>query len=186
MENLGDNVMRNFSCLMFLAVSCVSGAAHAVSGSGDSATAALETVPPLFSGLIVSPPQAAQGEIVTLQFSASEALEDDPVVTVNGNPATRTAKTAYSYEYIVLGTDPLGPVDIAVSGFDLLGNPGAASAPAALTILPLAPQVPLRAWPAGVALLAVGYWHSLVNARSACCWCLRCWRPRWRWRPPQR
>lgn len=152
---------------MFLAVSCVSGAAHAVSGSGDSATAALETVPPLFSGLIVSPPQAAQGEIVTLQFSASEALEDDPVVTVNGNPATRTAKTAYSYEYIVLGTDPLGPVDIAVSGFDLLGNPGAASAPAALTILPLAPQVPLRAWPAGVALLAVGV-LALARQRKVC------------------
>jgi hypothetical protein len=130
--------------------------AHAVSGSGDSATGALETVVPTYSGLSVLPAQAGAGEVVTITFSSSENLLSEPEVTVNGNPATASAKSAYSFEYTVLPGDPLGPVDVAVNGFDLVGNPGALNAPGALQIVAPTASVPLRAWPVAVALLVVG------------------------------
>lgn len=116
----------------------------------------IDSTAPVFSNVVVDPAEASAGTLVAISFTSSEAITDDPIVTVNGNPATRTAKAAFAYEYTVLPTDPIGPATIEVSGLDLAGNAGMASSNVALVIVPNAPSVPLPAWPLGVLLAAVG------------------------------
>ena len=55
-----------FTC--FAAVFGVCLSAGALTGSGDSAVGALETVAPVFSSLAVDPAQAAAGDTVTITF----------------------------------------------------------------------------------------------------------------------
>jgi len=113
-------------------------------------------VAPVFSGLSVTPGAAAAGETVTITFASSEDLLGDPDVTVNGNPASPSAKAAFSYDYTVLPGDAIGPVEVEISGFDLAGNVGTLNAPGALEVVVPAAGLPLRAWPVAVALLAAG------------------------------
>lgn len=85
---------------------------------------------------------------------------------MNGNPATHMAKAPFTYEYTVLPGDA-GPVEITISGFDLAGNLGTLSAPAALEITPLGASVPLRAWPVVLSLLAAGVLVLTLRRRHA-------------------
>jgi formylglycine-generating enzyme required for sulfatase activity len=101
---------------------------------------------PVFSGLSVTPSIAGAGDVVSISFSTSEALDGDPEVTVNGNPAVRSGKAAYAYEYTVLPGDPFGTADIVISGFDLAGNLGGISSSSALTIAEAGVELPIRAW----------------------------------------
>jgi len=131
--------------------------AGALTGSGDSAVGALETVAPAFSSLVVDPAQAAAGETVTITFAVSEALDMVPSVLVNGNVADFVEETKagnYSYAYLVPAEDPLGMATIEIAGQDLVGNPGALSDSSVLEIAEAAPSVPVRAWPVFLVLLA--------------------------------
>ena len=132
---------------------CVSAAA--LTGSGDSAVGALETVVPVFSALAAEPPQAGAGQTVTITFSVSESLGANPVVTVNGNAAAFVGEAKagnYTYDYTVQGSDAIGTAVIEISGWDLLGNPGSLSSAIVLEVQ----LMPLRGWPVFVGLLLAG------------------------------
>ena len=116
----------------------------------------IDNTAPSFSNVAVNPSEASSGTLVSIAFDGSEALAGDPDVTVNGNPATRTAKAPFAYEYNVLPTDPIGAATIQIDGIDLAGIAGSFSNSVALTIVPAAPNVPLAAWPLGLALAAAG------------------------------
>jgi len=125
----------------------------------NSASAAGVGTPPVFSGLAVDPAQASVEETVTITFSSSEDLDGDPIITVNGNPATvvsATKATNFTCEYVVLVSDPLGAATIAISGFDAAGNLGSLESATALEIVEGAPELPVRWWPAALALLLAG------------------------------
>ncbi len=114
---------------------------------------------PIFTNLVANPAQASEGETVAITFTCSEPLSGDPSVTVNGHEATwvSSAKSAdFTYRYVVQSSDPLGTAGVSVTGFDLAGNMGSMSSDAALEIVVETPGLPLYAWPAGLALLAVG------------------------------
>lgn len=152
--------MRNFLLVVILVAYGVCGAAQALSGSGDSATGTLETIAPVFSGLVASPPEAGRGQTITLTFTASEALLDVPEVNINGNPATYISANGfdYTFHYTVETLDTLGLATLQITGTDLVGNTGQLSDYSTFGIV----QVPLRAWPVALALLAAAV---LVLAR---------------------
>jgi hypothetical protein len=116
----------------------------------------VDNTDPVFSNVVATPSEASAGELVAITFASSEAIAGDPDVTVNGNPAARTAKAAYAYEYTVLPGDPLGPATVEIGGVDALGNPGMLTDNDALTIVPAAGALPVFAWPLGLALATVG------------------------------
>ena len=64
--------------------------ANSVSGMGKGTA-------PVFSDLKVMPSEAAAGDIVAISFTASEILQADPEVTVNGQPATAPYGKADGY-----------------------------------------------------------------------------------------
>ncbi len=116
-------------------------------------------VAPVFTALSVTPSSAAEGDTVTITFTASEPLDGDPVVTVNGHPAAWVsgAKAVdFSYTYTVAEEDAPGMASLAVSGYDLAGNMGVLSDGAVLEILGTDPGLPVRAWPLALLLLGAG------------------------------
>ncbi|MGV3505490.1 MAG: Kelch repeat-containing protein [Adhaeribacter sp.] len=70
---------------------------------------------------------AKPGDVVTLRFTASEALQT-PVVSLAGRPATLTAGAANQYlaSYTLTAAEAEGPLAFAVSFRDLVDNPGIA------------------------------------------------------------
>jgi formylglycine-generating enzyme required for sulfatase activity len=122
----------------------------------NSASATGMGIPPVFSGLTVTPTIAGPGDTVSISFSASEDLDTEPTVSVNGNLAnfTGSAKaTSFAYEYTVEDTDPMGTAAIEISGFDPAGNLGTLSG--SFTIIEAA-TLPLSIWPAAIALFLAG------------------------------
>lgn len=118
----------------------------------DSIT--LDTAGPVFLNIEADPVQASEDDIVRITFDVSEALEDEPHVTVNGHEAMReTAAPGWVYRYTVLGPeeDPLGPAYLEIAGVDLFGHDGAAGTSDVLTIVEVA-QVPATGF---LALLAL-------------------------------
>lgn len=126
-------------------------------------------VPPVFSGLTITPPEAAPGETVTIYFAASEDLDTAPDVTVNGNPATLEGgakATGFSYTYTVAELDPLGPATVFISGFDAAGNLGTLSG--SFTIAE-AVTLPMNPWPAIFAFMLTGL-AVLLRRRGTIAW----------------
>jgi hypothetical protein len=126
--------------------------------AGPSELARVDNSAPSYSNLSADPASASAGQDVSLEFFTTEFTTTDPEVTVNGNPAVRTAKGApiYFYTYTVLPTDPEGPASIVISGIDDAANVGSFSDNSALTILPSEEPLPVVAWPLGVALATAG------------------------------
>jgi hypothetical protein len=124
--------------------------------AGPSAIVTVDNTDPVFSNVVATPNSAELGQAVSISFDSTEALASDPDVTVNGNPATRTAKAPFTYGYTVLGTDPVGPATIEISGLDSAGNANLLSNTTALSIVNAAPNLPLIAWPLGMALALAG------------------------------
>ena len=116
-------------------------------------------IAPGFTGISAAPATAAVGEVVEISFTASETLDGDPEVTVNGNAAALTTAgpgLAYTFSYTVLAGDALGAATIGIAGLDLAGNAGVANDSAALTIVAAPVQVPVGAWPLLLLLPAAG------------------------------
>ena len=126
--------------------------------SAGSVTARVDNTAPVYSSVSVNPSTAYEGQDVEISFLASEFAAVDPDVTVNGNPATRSAKgsPAYVYTYAVLPTDPAGPATIAISGIDDAGNVAALTDSTSFTIANVPQNVPVMAWPAALVLAAAG------------------------------
>jgi len=151
--------MQDGQTVTLTATSVQDAVGNPIDTSANSASAPGVGVAPIFTGLIADPGQASAGETVSISFSSSEELDGDPIVTVNGNAATfvsGTKATSFTYEYLVLHADPLGAAAIAISGSDLAGNLGSLSDSAALEIVEPEPELPLRWFPAALALLLAG------------------------------
>lgn len=127
---------------------------NALATSLTSEAVVIDMMPPAFSLVVAVPSQAKEGESIAITFDSSEPTVGDPVVTVNGNPATRTAKASLTYSYTVLPSDPLGPATISISGTDNAGNVGTLASGSAFTVVAQAvpTQMPLASWPLFVGL----------------------------------
>ena len=125
---------------------------------GNTASGPGIGIPPVFTNVTVSPDRAGVGTKVTIKFDVSEALLDEPEVTVNGRlaeSALGNKASDYEYVYTVSELDPFGPAALVISGFDLAGNAGAYYDNQAFRVLDLE-ALPLRAWPVFAALLLLG------------------------------
>ena len=102
----------------------VSGFDRAGNRGQDETSVYFNFTPPTFLNITPSPDPARAGVTVTITFTATEALWENPVVTVNGNPATFVSRTGldYTYSYLVQGTEPEGENTIVIRGMDLAGN----------------------------------------------------------------
>lgn len=123
--------------------------AFALTGSGVSDIAPLETIAPVFSGLTITGVRTEAGATVTTSFTASEPLYANPVVTVNGVTATftNTSKGAVDYIYTCsINAEASQIVTVAILGDDVVGNPGALTEDVSLELDDLT-YVPLRVWP---------------------------------------
>ncbi len=114
-----------------------------VSGSGTFSLSSTDTTgPPVFSNIIASPAFAKTSTVVTITFTVSESLVSNPTVTVNGRAAAYQSNVGndYTYSYTVQAADPNGNAVIQVSGTDLAGDSGSATAPSGtLTIDRISP-----------------------------------------------
>ncbi len=115
-------------------------------------------IPPTFSNLTAVPSRVAEGDTVTILFSVSEPIDGNPLVTVNGHDATRSAgkDVDYSYTYTVSASDPLGMAAVAIYGEDLAGNSASLSSDGLFDIVDALASAPLHTWPTAVALLVAG------------------------------
>jgi hypothetical protein len=93
----------------------------------DAGSVTLDVTAPTFAGIAASPDPARSGDTLTVTFTASETLAANPAVTVDGNAAgfVSNATLFYTYDYVAQGTEAEGAVTVAVSGSDVIGNPGA-------------------------------------------------------------
>jgi hypothetical protein len=142
-------------------ISIAAGVASDAAGNTSVAPADSVSVDfnPDFSNLAVFPKPAEPGETVTITFSVSETLSGDPTVTLNGMTANLVGSTVvggvvnYTYSYTVPQDAVLGPVSIAISGIDGLGNVGAVEEDAFFEV---GQTLPVMAWPAALLLVAAG------------------------------
>ncbi len=151
--------MRNGVSLYLTASGVQDALGNPINPAANSAVCNGLGVAPVFSELTVLPTKAAAGDTVTISLNASETLQADPEVTVNGHPATSIyIKTGgYIFEYEVQEDDLLGLAVIEVSGADLAGNLGTLSDNDALEITQDVEGLPLPGWPwAAALLLAMG------------------------------
>lgn len=146
----------------FIGITVAAGVGSDTAGNqtdvATSNTARVDNTAPAYSNVSVNPPTAYDGQAVEISFLATEFATADPDVTVNGNPATRSAKgsPAYVYTYSVLPTDPVGPATIAVAGIDDAGNVATLTDSTTFTIANVPQNVPVMAWPAALVLAAAG------------------------------
>jgi hypothetical protein len=83
----------------------------------------------------LNPPVAKKGQLVTLDFDASEELGDFPVVTLGGKAMNRQGQSGvhYTYNLIAAESDGEGIKDISITLVDKAGNPsGAIACPSVL------------------------------------------------------
>ena len=148
--------MRNGAAVTLTATGLQDLRGNPIDPAHNSASCAGIGVPPTFTDLLVAPAQAAAGDTVTIAFTASEALNGEPIVAVDSHDAVLLSKGgSYTYTYTVRHNDPLGMVSLSITGSDLADNMGSLSNDTALQIIEHGSTLPLYAWPAGLALLAV-------------------------------
>lgn len=141
-----------FRVLAILTCAVLAPWASAVVGTGDSADGRLDTVAPSFADTTVEP-ALTLGDALTVLVRASEALFEEPVVTVNARPTSHVPDTEYDFIFLVMPGDRFRPGQLHIEGMDLVGNRATLNR----TITVLAPlPVPLRPWLAIPLLLAAG------------------------------
>lgn len=84
----------------------------------------IDKVAPTMSGFSVSPNPAKSGSVLTIKFTASEALVNNPTVTVNANSASYVSNSGlvYTYNYTVAGTETNGVNVVSVALIDMATN----------------------------------------------------------------
>lgn len=99
-----------------------------ISATTEPATSVtFDKTPPTFGIINVSPSPAKSGTEVTVTFTASEDLQSDPVVTIDGQPATQFNKTDLTYVYKRIldgGETESAEAVVSISGTDPAGNYG--------------------------------------------------------------
>ncbi|MHC4503104.1 MAG: prolyl oligopeptidase family serine peptidase, partial [Planctomycetota bacterium] len=106
--------------------------------AGNPGSASVEmtfdfTAPEILN-LSVTPDTATPGDTLTITFSSDEPLAATPDVAVDSIPATFVTGSAlaYTYEYLVQGTETEGGVVVSVSVSDPVGNEGTGTGMAVL------------------------------------------------------
>lgn len=114
---------------------------------------------PVFSNLVVMPPQATVGQRVRILFDSSEEMYRSPAVRINGRNAVWISggnkATNFVYEYTVSAVDTPGMAEITISGCDSALNQGTLTRIDVLEIMKVTLGVPLRAWHIVVGLLVL-------------------------------
>ena len=118
-----------------------------VSEFSNSQIIIYDKTPPEISAVGISPSLSSVG-MVTISFTASETLESDPIVKINGNLATKRTSIVgsavkYEYTYSIKEDDDQGAADLLISVNDLAGNKSTYSADDLLTIDCLSPDSPI-------------------------------------------
>ena len=151
-------------------ISIASGVAGDTAGNtslavGPSTGAVMvDNTDPVFSNVVATPSEASAGETTRITFDSSEPTAGDPEVTVNGNPAMRTSKAAYAYEYTLDPSDPIGAASIDIGGVDAAGNAGMLTDSSALVIMAVPAATPLAPWPLALVLGAAA--TAVVRRRT--------------------
>ena len=125
----------------------------------NSAGISTDFTPPEFTAITVPPSPANVGTLVTVEFTTSETLPSNPVVTLGTQPATFVSLSAsrYTFRRTLTGTETEGTAEIRISGSDAAGNAGLSTsstievdftAPvfSALSRSPAIAVVPERSW----------------------------------------
>ncbi|MCK5687991.1 hypothetical protein KAI87_01915, partial [Myxococcota bacterium] len=108
----------------------VTGTDHAGnSGTGEGSLSLninQDSTPPEILNLSATPNPATAGDTIIIDFSVSEELKSDPLVTLGLNQATLVSHTGldYSFSYLVTGDDGGGATEIKVVAYDLANNEG--------------------------------------------------------------
>ena len=91
---------------------------------------------PWFIGLTAEPSVARRGNYVTLTFTASEPLANDPVVEVNGLAAWKFSQIgqAYAFQCQLRADEAGGPAEISITGRDAAEMNGTMIDQSALTV----------------------------------------------------
>jgi len=88
----------------------------------------IDATAPVFTAHDVSPERVKSGQDVTVTFTTSEDLVDDPIVQLGLLVMTKAAQTGrdYTYKYTTLGTEGDGTRTVSMQMADVAGNAGGA------------------------------------------------------------
>lgn len=113
------------------------GTCNEASTSSDN-TVEFDNVPPQFTGITANPPAINASQTTQISFNASEVLSANPAVAVNGDSALFDSKNgnAYTYSYTAQCDCTSGSATISITGYDLAGNMGNATAGTVLSLNP--------------------------------------------------
>lgn len=92
--------------------------------ASSSMTLIWDTTPPTFNPSSATSGPLKAGSLFELNFTASESLASDPIVTIGGQPASKTSSSGstYTYDRPLDGTETEGSAAVSVTGTDLAGN----------------------------------------------------------------
>ncbi|MFH2009855.1 MAG: hypothetical protein ABI333_24890 [bacterium] len=102
----------------------------------------------------VDPPRVKEGDTVSVEFTANEALNEDTItVTVAGEPAARVGAgtSPYTYRYTARLGDGEGDKDVTVQADDPAGNTGSDTYSAAVVFDFTGPAISIETAPAPLA-----------------------------------
>jgi len=102
----------------------------------DVTALTIDNTPPTFISFAANPSLAKENTPVTITFTASETLLQNPDVNINGHTASFVSSDAhqFTYNYLVTSADADGNALITVSGTDIAENLGSGSNSDVLTV----------------------------------------------------
>ncbi len=151
--------MRDGALLTFTASGVQDTVGNIINPAVNAASFPGKGTAPIFSGVVVLPPEAWAGTMVVLKFAVSEKLKGAPKVLVNGSMTEYVGEDVnnnYTYQYVIKRGDVLGMATVELSGEDLAGNTGALAEGAVLEIIANPQGMPLYWLPLALMLPAAG------------------------------
>ena len=136
-------------------------------------TTAYDGTPPAFSSVssasnnALSTSRGKAGDVVTTTFNTSETLQANPTVTLGGQAMSfvSVSGSTYTYSRTLTGAETAGASAVAITGSDLAGNAGSASATFATDFT--APQVVTSIASTSTATAVTLTWTNPVDADRA-------------------
>jgi hypothetical protein len=92
-----------------------------------SVVTTLDFTNPVVTNINPDQVSAEVGSVLTVTFDSSEALSNNTIVRIGGQPATRNNVPGYSYSRLLTGDEGLGLVTVEVTAVDIAGNTGVAT-----------------------------------------------------------